>query len=148
MDIQSFLSLDCTECAVPVTSKKRVLEFISQVAAKKLTELSEQEILDALMHRERLGSTGIGNGIALPHGRLTNSTNTVAVLLTSENAINYDAIDNQPVNVFFALLVPEAECKAHLKSLAAVAEKLSDKAILKRIRAAQTNQELYQAITE
>ncbi|MCU4675458.1 PTS IIA-like nitrogen regulatory protein PtsN [Catenovulum sp. 2E275] len=148
MDIQSFLSLDCTACAVPVTSKKRLLELISQIAAQKLTDLTEQDILEALMHRERLGSTGIGNGIALPHGRLSNSTQTVAVLITAENAINFDAIDNQPVNVFFALLVPEAECKAHLKSLAAVAEKLSDKTILKRIRTAQTNQELYQIITE
>ncbi|WAJ70524.1 PTS IIA-like nitrogen regulatory protein PtsN [Catenovulum adriaticum] len=148
MDIQSFLSLDCTASAVPVTSKKRVLELISQIAAKQLTAVPEQEILDALMQRERLGSTGIGNGIALPHGRLAHSDQTVAVLITAETAISYDAIDNQPVNVFFALLVPEAECKAHLKSLAAVAEKLSDKAILKKIRTAQTNQELYQAITE
>lgn len=148
MNIQSFLTLDCTECAVPVTSKKRVIELISQIAAKHIPELTEQDILNALMHRERLGSTGIGNGIALPHGRLTNTQQTLAIFITSETPINFDAIDNQPVNVFFALLVPEAECSAHLKSLGAVAEKLSNKTVLKRIRTAQNNQELYQAITE
>ncbi|MER2493294.1 PTS IIA-like nitrogen regulatory protein PtsN [Catenovulum sediminis] len=148
MDIQSFLTPGCTECAVSVTSKKRLIEHISQIAAKNSSELTEQDILDALMNRERVGSTGIGNGIALPHGRLNKATQAIAVLITTETPIDFDAIDNQPVNVFFALLVPEGQCNEHLKSLAAVAQKLSDKSILKRIRTAQNNQELYLAITE
>ncbi|EWH09126.1 PTS system nitrogen regulatory protein IIA(Ntr) [Catenovulum agarivorans DS-2] len=148
MDIQSFLTQDCTECAVTVSSKKRIIEHIGQIASQHIDGLSEQEITTALLNRERLGSTGIGNGIALPHGRLANTTTAIAVLITTSNPIDYDAIDNQPVNVFFALLVPEDQCNEHLKSLAAVAKKLSDKSILKRIRTAQNNQELYQAITE
>lgn len=148
MDIKSFLQPDCTECAVPVTSKKRLIEHISHIAADHLTHLSEQEILDALLNRERVGSTGIGNGIALPHGRLSQATEPLAVLITTESSIEFDAIDNQPVNVFFALLVPDGDCNTHLKSLAAVAQKLSDKQTLKKIRCAQSNQELYLAITE
>ncbi|WP_016954494.1 PTS IIA-like nitrogen regulatory protein PtsN [Catenovulum agarivorans] len=148
MDIQSFLSKDCTECAVSVSSKKRIIEHIGQIAAQHISEMTEQEITAALLNRERLGSTGIGNGIALPHGRLANTTKALAILITTSDPIDYDAIDNQPVNVFFALLVPENQCNEHLKSLAAVAQKLSDKSILKRIRTAQNSQELYQAITE
>ncbi|WP_017444266.1 PTS IIA-like nitrogen regulatory protein PtsN [Gayadomonas joobiniege] len=148
MDIKSFLTPDCTECAVPVSSKKRLIEHVSQIAAQHVSNLTEQEILDALLNRERVGSTGIGNGIALPHGRLPNAGQPVAVLVTTESPIEFDAIDNQPVNVFFALLVPDGECNAHLKSLAAVAQKLSDKQTIKKIRCAETNQELYNAITE
>lgn len=148
MDIQSFLSKDCTECAVSVSSKKRIIEHIGQIASQHISDMTEQEITAALLNRERLGSTGIGNGIALPHGRLANTTKALAILITTSEPIDYDAIDNQPVNVFFALLVPENQCNEHLKSLAAVAQKLSDKSILKRIRTAQNSQELYQAITE
>ncbi|AWB68653.1 PTS IIA-like nitrogen-regulatory protein PtsN [Saccharobesus litoralis] len=148
MEIEQLITPDCVFCAVPAKSKKRILQVISQYAAKQLgqTEIQEQDILDALLAREKLGSTGIGQGIALPHGRL-NCNKSLALLLTSDEAIDYDAIDNAPVKVFFALLAPESECQDHLKSLALIAEKLSDKTVLKSVKNAITNQELYQAIT-
>ncbi|KMT65017.1 PTS IIA-like nitrogen regulatory protein PtsN [Catenovulum maritimum] len=148
MNINQLLTQDCTLCAVSISSKKRLIEIISHTAAEILQDIPEQDILDALLHRERLGSTGIGNGIALPHGRLLNTDKTIAIFLTTDEPINFDAIDNKPVSIFFALLVPDNECNNHLKSLAAVAEKLSDKAVLKKIKSAQNSTELYQAITE
>lgn len=90
-----------------------------------------------------MGSTGIGNGIAIPHARMSDSENAVAVLLQCEEPIEFDSIDNRPVDLLFALLVPEDQCKEHLKNLACMAERLNDKQILKQLRNAASDQELY-----
>ncbi|WP_111978296.1 PTS IIA-like nitrogen regulatory protein PtsN [Algibacillus agarilyticus] len=149
MDITSLISPDCVFCAVPATSKKKLLQVVSELAAQHLSgQVEEHDILDAFLSREKLGSTGIGNGIALPHGRLANCDKGLTFLITTEESIDFDAIDNQPVKIFFALLAPESECQTHLKSLATIAEKLSNKDVVKRIKLASTNNELYQAITE
>ncbi|NTS75888.1 PTS IIA-like nitrogen regulatory protein PtsN [Catenovulum sp. SM1970] len=145
MDVTSLILPDCVFCAVPVSSKKKLLQYVSQLASKHYPELEEQSILEALLNRERLGSTGIGQGIALPHGRLKDTEKNVSLLVTTEKPIDFDAIDNQPVQVFCVLLAPEHECKNHLSSLAAIAEKLSDKQILKNIKHARDNEALYQA---
>ena len=105
MRLLDILSEDCTLCAVPATSKKRLLEQLSAVAAHKITELNQQDLLDSLMLREKLGSTGIGNGIAIPHGRLSKSSQVIAVLITTEQAIEFDAIDKRPVDIFIGLFV-------------------------------------------
>jgi PTS system nitrogen regulatory IIA component len=97
--------------------------------------------------REKMGSTGIGNGIAIPHGRLPDITEPIAVLVKCEEPIAFDAIDNQPVDILFALLVPADQCQQHLSTLSAMAEKLSDKAILKQLRKSSDETELYQVIT-
>ena len=81
--------------------KKRVLELISQIANQYLIDIDQATILSSLTCREKMGSTGIGNGIALPHGRLHDLENVVAILITSEKPIDYDAIDNAPVDIFF-----------------------------------------------
>ncbi len=90
-----------------------------------------------------MGSTGIGNGIAIPHARMTSADHAVAVLLQCEQPIEFDAIDNRPVDLLFALLVPEEQCKEHLKTLSSMAERLSDKQVLKMLRNAKSDQELY-----
>ncbi len=141
------MSEDCTKCAVLFNSKKRILEYISQLAHTKLPDISQHEILDSLMAREKLGSTGIGKGIAIPHGRLKNTQKTVAIFLVSKNPIQYDSIDQKPVDVFFALLVPEEQCKEHLSTLSAVASMLDDKSMVKRLRKADTDQELFEIMT-
>ncbi len=146
MQITDILSLDCTRCATPGSSKKRILETISHLAHQHLPELAENDILDALVNRERMGSTGIGHGIAIPHGRLQGLRKVTAVLLTSQPAIDFDAIDNKPVAIFFAILVPADQAEAHLQTLSTIAQKLSDKAQLKSIRAAQNNAELFKAV--
>ena len=145
--INSFLSKDCTKAAVLFHSKKRILEYISQVAQKKLPDLSEQEILDSLLKREKLGSTGIGKGIAIPHGRLSNIDETIAILVVNAEPIAFDAIDDRPVDIFIALLVPDAQCQTHLKTLATIADKLKDKQFCKKLRHAQSDQNLYDIMT-
>ncbi|BCL68554.1 Nitrogen regulatory protein (Includes: Phosphotransferase enzyme IIA component) [Vibrio nigripulchritudo MADA3029] len=147
MQLSEVLSLDCTKSAVQCTSKKRALEIISEVAASH-TGQNSTTLFECMLNREKMGSTGIGNGIAIPHGRMMDSDQAVAVLLQCQEPIEFDAIDNRPVDLLFALLVPDAQCKTHLKTLSAMAERLNDKSTLKSLRNAQSDQELYDIITQ
>ena len=147
MEIQAIVSLDRTECAVQCNSKKRILEIISNIAAKNNDNIDETTVLTSLLNRERMGSTGIGNGIALPHGRLAGLESFIAIIVTSNPAINFDALDNQPVDIFFALLVPEEQTEGHLQTLATVAGKLSDKETVKAIRRATNSDDIIAALS-
>ncbi|WP_217520857.1 PTS IIA-like nitrogen regulatory protein PtsN [Vibrio metschnikovii] len=142
MQLSEVLSLDCTKSAVQCSSKKRALEIISEVAAQH-TGQNATELFECMLSREKMGSTGIGNGIAIPHARMTDSEKAVAVLIQCAEPIEFDAIDNRPVDLLFALLVPEEQCKEHLKTLSCMAERLNDKQILKQLRHAESDQELY-----
>jgi PTS system nitrogen regulatory IIA component len=145
MEIKTLLSPHCTHCAVEATSKKRILESISELVQQH-SSVNADIILKSLINREKVGSTGIGNGIAIPHGRLSDITEIQAMLITCQPAVEYDAIDDQPVDIFFVLLVPEDQTHGHLQTLATVAKALSDKHVIKRIRAASSDDELYEAI--
>ncbi|KUJ00852.1 PTS IIA-like nitrogen regulatory protein PtsN [Vibrio sp. MEBiC08052] len=142
MQLNEVLSLDCTKSAVQCSSKKRALEIISEIAAN-YTGQNATELFENMLSREKVGSTGIGNGIAIPHARMTFSENAVAVLIQCEEPIDFDAIDNRPVDILFALFVPEEQCQIHLKTLAQMAERLNDKQVLKQLRKAENDQELY-----
>ncbi|WP_086981489.1 PTS IIA-like nitrogen regulatory protein PtsN [Vibrio aphrogenes] len=142
MQLNEVLSLDCTKSAVQCTSKKRALEIISEIAAQH-SGLDSTQLFECMLTREKVGTTGIGNGIAIPHGRIFDSEQAIAVLLQCEQPVDFDAIDNRPVDILFALLVPDEQCKTHLTTLSLMAEKLNDKATLKLLRNAQTDQELY-----
>ncbi|WED21525.1 PTS IIA-like nitrogen regulatory protein PtsN [Vibrio sp. JC009] len=142
MQISDVLTLDCTKSAVQCTSKKRALELISQIAAQH-TGQNSTELFECILNREKMGSTGIGNGIAIPHARMFTSGEAIAVLIQCEEPIDFDAIDNKPVDLLFALLVPDAQCKEHLKTLACMAERLNDKQTLKLLRNAESDEELY-----
>ncbi|WP_105200049.1 MULTISPECIES: PTS IIA-like nitrogen regulatory protein PtsN [unclassified Pseudoalteromonas] len=144
MSLDLLFSKDCSKAAVLFNSKKRMLEYLSQVAHQHIPHLSEQAILDSLLAREKLGSTGIGKGVAIPHGRLEGIENTLAIIVTNREAINFDAIDNRPVDIFVALLVPGDQCDQHLKTLAKIADKLKDKQFCKQLRSVTSDQELYQ----
>lgn len=148
MNIQALVSLDRTECAVQCNSKKRILEIISEIAAQTNPEVEKEAVLSALLGREKVGSTGIGNGIALPHGRLPELTKVTAVVVTTTPAINFDAIDDKPVDIFFAILVPENQTEGHLQTLATIAGKLSQKEIIKAIRGAETKEEVIAALCD
>lgn len=145
MEINHILTPDCTRCAVPGSSKKRIIEIISAIAHQALPELEEADITASLMCREKMGSTGIGHGIAVPHGRIVGLQQTLGILVTCKPAIMFDAIDNQPVDVFFALLVPEGEEQEHLKTLGCIAAKLQDKNAVKQMRHAADDQALYKS---
>ncbi|MFD2165013.1 PTS sugar transporter subunit IIA [Thalassotalea euphylliae] len=148
MKLQDILTEDCTSCAVPLSSKKKILEHICEIATNRIPEHSTFELLESLMVREKMGSTGIGNGIAIPHGRLNGTNHVVAVLLTTEQAVPFDAIDNRAVDIFVALFVPEDCCKEHLSTLQSIAKLLSDKQMSKKIRKCTNNQELFQLVNQ
>ena len=142
LQLSSVLNRECTRSRVHCQSKKRALEIISELAAP-------QVVFEAILTREKMGSTGIGNGIAIPHGKLEEDTlRAVGVFVQLETPIAFDAIDNQPVDLLFALLVPADQTKTHLHTLSLVAKRLADKTICRRLRAAQSDEELYQIITD
>ncbi|MCF1428434.1 MAG: PTS IIA-like nitrogen regulatory protein PtsN [Shewanella sp.] len=146
MELRTILQPECASCATP-GSKKKVLELMSDLIAAQYPALSSQEVFESLLAREKVGSTGIGNGIAIPHGKLTTIDHPIAALVKCTESIPFDAIDNQPVDILFALLVPTEQCQTHLATLAAMAEKLSDKKVVKQLRKAQDDAELFRIIT-
>lgn len=146
MYLKSNLTLDCTQCAVLFHSKKRILQYISELAHKKYPDVPAQDILDSLLSREKLGSTGIGNGIALPHGRLKGVNKSVVIFLVTNKTLDYDAIDNKPVDIFCALLLPEEKSQEHLATLSEIAQMLSNRPLVKKIRNSISNEALYSLI--
>lgn len=148
MQLSEILISSCTSCHVAVSSKKRILEKICQLATAQITDIDQDELLDSLLDREKMGSTGIGNGIAIPHGRLPNADKVVAVLVTTEKAIDFDAIDNRDVDIFIALFVPENSCQEHLDTLQNIAKLFSDKKMIKQVRKCNDSQTLYNLIQQ
>jgi PTS system nitrogen regulatory IIA component len=146
MIISDIISLDRTQCSVECHSKKRIFEVISEIAIKQNPRLDQNAVLGSLINREKMGSTGIGNGIAIPHGRIDGINQIMAIIVTSDQPIEFDAIDNKPVDIFFAILVPNEEAETHLKALSGIARKLSNKDIVKAIRSAQTKNEIVSAL--
>ncbi|MDN5401084.1 MAG: PTS IIA-like nitrogen regulatory protein PtsN, partial [Pseudomonas sp.] len=102
---------------VPGGSKKKALEQIANLIAREVPDLEMQDVFEALIAREKLGSTGFGNGIAIPHCRLKGCETPVSALLHLDHPIDFDAIDGAPVDLLFVLLVPEAATDAHLELL-------------------------------
>jgi len=129
-----------------VSSKKRALELISTLFADNAGELNQDEILDALITREKIGSTGLENGIALPHCRVAGCQRPMSAIVTLEQGIDFDARDNIPVTVLWALIVPEEATGEHLELLAEIAGILSDADKVKLIQTASDAHSLYHAI--
>jgi len=135
-------------CQAPGSSKKRVLEQAAHLLARDLHDLPAQSIFEALLAREKLGSTGFGGGIALPHCRLPGCTAPIAALLHLTQAVDFDAIDGAPVDLLFVLLVPPDANEAHLELLRQIAAKLSQSELCERLRRAKTGAELHQMVCQ
>jgi mannitol/fructose-specific phosphotransferase system IIA component (Ntr-type) len=103
------------------------------------------DIFDSLLNRERLGSTGLGTGVAIPHGRMTGIDAPVGAIITLKNGVDYDAVDHQPVDLLFALVVPEASTDEHLQILATLARMFSDRKLCENLRASQDAEQLLRA---
>jgi len=130
-------------CKQTCASKKRSLELLSRLLADSTPDMTEGEIFDSLIARERLGSTGLGKGVALPHGRIRGLTKPLGALLTLDGGIDFDAIDKQPVDLLFALLVPEESTDEHLQILAKLAGLFSMPHLCQQIRASQDGDNCY-----
>lgn len=147
LTIDNILAPELTLCRVPASSKKRVLEFIAERISQHDNSLSDAQIFNNLVARERLGSTGIGQGIAIPHCRLEGLDHVIGVLLTLEEAIEYDAIDNQPVDLVFALIVPKEATSEHLELLSQLAEKFNERSFCEQLRQCDSAVALYNQMT-
>ena len=147
LTIDNILAPELTLCRVPASSKKRVLEFIAEQINAQDSSLSDTQIFNNLVARERLGSTGIGQGIAIPHCRLDGLDHVIGVLLTLQEAIEYDAIDNQPVDLVFALIVPKEATSEHLELLSQLAEKFNERSFCEQLRQCNTPGALYTKMT-
>jgi len=133
-------------CQQNSSSKKRSLESLSNLLASAVPDYTETEIFDSLIGRERLGSTGLGNGVALPHGRLRGLKQPIAALITLRQGIDFDAIDRQPVDLLYALLVPEESTEEHLQILARLASLFSNPDFCSRLRNCSDSDQCFQLI--
>ena len=133
---------------VPGGSKKRALEQIANLIAREIPDLEMQDVFEALIAREKLGSTGFGNGIAIPHCRLKGCDKPVSALMHLDAPIDFDAIDGSPVDLLFVLLVPEAATDAHLELLRQIASMLDRKDVRDKLRSASSNEALYQVVLD
>jgi len=128
--------------AMKVNGKKQALQEIAAKAAS-LTGQNEKAILEILLQREKLGSTGVGNGVAIPHGKLPKLGNVFGLFARLERAVDFEALDGQPVDLIFLLLAPEGAGADHLKALARVARLLRDPEVARKLRASNGAEAIY-----
>jgi len=146
--IENILTPGRSLVGVPGGSKKRVLEQIARILGRDLPDLDSQTIYESFIAREKLGSTGFGNGIAIPHCRMPGCTTPLSAVLRLDAPVDFDAIDGAPVDLLFVLLVPEAATDEHLELLRQIASMLDRDEVRERLRRASSGQELYQAVVD
>lgn len=133
MDLSDLIEPSAILPTLKANSKKQVLQLLSENAAA-LTGIPEREVFETILQRERLGSTGVGNGIAIPHGKLPGVKNITGIFARLEAPVDFEALDDQPVDLLFMLLAPESAGADHLKALARIARVLRDRDTLTKIR--------------
>ncbi|MBI5461984.1 MAG: PTS sugar transporter subunit IIA [Gammaproteobacteria bacterium] len=143
MPIASLIIPERVVCGLAASGKPQALEHISRLLTQGVPDLAATVVLDSLIDRERSGSTGLGRGIAIPHGRLPGLRDAIGACIRLQTAIDFAALDNRPVDLMFALLVPEEAPDAHLQWLAQLAQMFSDTLFAQRLRAARDDRELY-----
>ena len=146
MALTDLLSPDAILAALRVNGKKQALQEMSERAAQ-VSGLAAREIFDSLLQRERLGSTGVGDGIAIPHGKLAKCDRIFGIFARLERAIDFEALDGLPVDLIFLLIAPESAGADHLKALAGIARVLRDPAIAAQLRATRDASALYSLLT-
>lgn len=146
MNIVEILSPERTICDVYGSSKKAVLEILASLIAGADSGLSQTDVFMGLMAREKLGSTGLGKGIALPHGRLKGVNSALGAFVRLQHAIDYDSIDGSPVDVLFALVVPEQATQEHLEILSKLAETFSNDETLNKIRESSSRDHIFELL--
>ncbi len=121
MKFSDLIKIDQIQLNLNASSKKKALEIISQIVTDNYPQYQSNKIFETFIERERLGSTGIGHGVALPHARLSDCADTIGIFISLSEGVDFDAIDKQPVKLIFALLIPENSTEEHLQILAGLA---------------------------
>jgi len=146
MDLGDLISPEAIFPSLKAKSKKQALHELAQRAAS-LTGLEERTIYDTLLQRENLGSTGVGRGIAIPHGRVAALRKIVCLFARLDEPIEFESLDNEPVDLIFLLLAPEHAGADHLKALARISRLLREPASIERLRASQDRAAIYSVLT-
>jgi PTS system nitrogen regulatory IIA component len=133
--------------ALKANSKKQLLQELA-AKASEVTGLAEREVFDVILQRERLGSTGVGNGIAIPHGKLASLDKIVGVFARLDQPVDFEALDDQPVDLVFLLLAPEGAGADHLKALSRIARVMRDSDMVAKLRATDNAASLHAFLTE
>ncbi len=147
MDLNALLGPGNVVPTLKATSKKQVFAEMAARAAK-VTKLDERLIFEVVQERERLGTTGIGGGIAIPHGKVPGLDRLYGFFARVETPVDFDAIDGEPVDLVFMLLAPESAGADHLKALAKVSRVLRDRAMCEKLRGSRNADALYALLTE
>ena len=148
MQLSEILNVNRVKNKVDIKSKKRALEELSHLLAQDQIQLDTSDIFDSLISRERLGATGVGYGIAIPHGRIKNCPKITGAYIQLNEGVDFNTSDNQPVNILFALIVPEESTDEHLQVLAFLASMFSDEKIRKQLQESDSNEDTYQLLTQ
>jgi PTS system nitrogen regulatory IIA component len=147
MEISDLLTPNAVIAKLHATSKKQALQELAKRAAELVGE-HERVIFDVLLERERLGTTGVGGGIAIPHGKLPRLPRLFGVFARLEKPVDFESIDEQPVDLIFMLLAPASAGADHLKALARVSRLLRDRKMCEKLRGSDTADALYALLTE
>ena len=147
MNLSSILTIDRTLCRIAAPDKQQALASCACFIGGT-TGLDADTLMQSLQARERLGSTGLGSGIAIPHCRLKHLDAVIGALFTLAEPIDFDAIDDAPVDILFVLLAPEHALQQHLNALAALAELFNQAAFRQQLRSAATAAQLFSAAVE
>lgn len=129
-------------------TKRAVLAELSEIFTRDHSGIQSEAMVDVLLDREKLGSTGIGDGIAIPHGKLKGLDSLVISFGRSREGIDFDAIDGKPVHIFFLLMAPESSTGQHLKALAKISRMLKDQEFRSDLMSARSAEEIYRKIAE
>jgi len=146
MKIREILSPNTMVSHLQARVKKDVLVELAKALTQQHPEMDQDAVVDVLLERERLGTTGIGEGIAIPHGKMKDIKELVISFGRSEKGVDFQSMDNRPAHLFFLLLAPENSAGAHLKALAKISRMLKDKTFCQELMAAETVEEMYQII--
>ncbi len=147
MDLGDLISPDDVIPAIRSSSKRQLLQDLAERASAK-TGISGRQIFDTLLQRERLGSTGVGNGIAIPHGKLSELKRITGVFARLDKPIDFEALDDQPVDIVFLLLAPEGAGADHLKALARIARVMREPETIEKLRDTTDAAAIYALLTE
>ncbi|MBI1243538.1 MAG: PTS IIA-like nitrogen regulatory protein PtsN [Alphaproteobacteria bacterium] len=147
MEFTEFMTPECVVANLRATSKKQALQELARKAAE-VAGADERQILEVVMERERLGTTGVGNGIAIPHGKLPGLKRLSGVFARLEKPIDFESIDEQPVDLIFLLLAPEGAGADHLKALARVSRLLRDRRVCEKLRGSDRAEALFALLSE
>ena len=147
MDLSDLVTQKSIMPALKAGSKKQLLQLLAEKASQ-ITGLGERDVFDTIMQREKLGSTGVGNGIAIPHGKLKNIKNITGIFARLETPVDFEALDDEPVDLVFMLLAPETAGADHLKALSRIARILREADMVKKLRATKDAAALFAFLTE